>query len=146
MRPPKYKIKLSEQDIQKLEKFVSQGKKSAREINKARILLMSMEGIQNQEIAKILGISKQTIYAAQKKFCLNQYENILAFLKDELRSGRPREIDTRVQSNITMIACSKPPEGRAKWTLRLIADKVIELKIAEYISYEGVRTSLKKTN
>lgn len=146
MPPQKYPIKLTEQERQELEKFISRGKHSARAINRARILLMSMEGIKIQEIASILEVSRQTIYTTQQKFCLKQHKHILDFIHDEPRTGRPMKIDSRNESKITMIACSEPPEGRAKWTFRLIADKVIELGIFEHVSHETIRNTLKKTN
>lgn len=70
----------------------------------------------------------------------------MEILKDEPRSGRPMKIDSRVEANITMIACSEPPKGSARWTLRMIADRVVKLEVIDAISHESVRSSLKKTS
>jgi hypothetical protein len=75
-----------------------------------------------------------------------QAEPILQILKDEPRSGRPVKIDTRVEAHISVIACSGPPDGSAKWTLRMVADRLVKLDVIDSISHESVRVALKKTN
>ena len=141
-----YSVNLSEQEGKELRQFVSCGKKSAREINRARILLLACEGKKDKEIVKLLNVSRQSVSKVRKKYSEREYEHILDSIKDEPRSGRPIKIDSRVEANITMIACSGPPEGSQKWTLRMIADKVVKLEVIDSISYESVRGALKKTN
>lgn len=143
-RKKKYSLKLNDQQRQELNQFVSQGKKSAREINRARILLLADEGKPDKEIVDLLGISRRTIYATRKKCSESEPESFLDLLKDGPRSGRPIKLDSRVEANITMIACSDPPAGSAKWTLRMIADKVVKLEVIDSISHESVREILKK--
>ena len=142
----KYYVKLSELERQELEKFVARGKKSVREVNRARVLLLDSEGKSSQEIAKILGLCRESVWCIRKKFCENRPKYILDFLKDEPRSGRPIKIDSRVTANITMIACSESPEGSSRWTLRMIADKLVKLEAIDSISHVSVGSVLKKTN
>ncbi len=146
MAKKQIEVKLSQEEREVLEKFVAQGKRSAREINRARILLLSDEGRKDKEITQILGVSRGTVYNVGKKYNKKAHEHILDFLHEQARSGRPLEIDSRVQANITMIACSDPPEGCARWTLHMIADKVVKLEVIDSISHESVRGILKKTN
>jgi len=71
---------------------------------------------------------------------------MLDLLHEAPRSGRPLKIDTRVEANVTMIACSDPPDGCSRWTLQMIADKLVTLAVVDTISHESVRRTLKKTN
>jgi len=139
-------IKLTQDERHLLETYVSQGHKNARAINRARILLLSNDGRKVQDIAKGLGVSQTTVSNVRKKYDKKEHEYLLDFLKDEPRSGRPITLDSKVEANVTMIACSKPPEGSARWTLHLIADKLVKLDVVQTISHESVRSILKKTN
>ena len=139
-------VVLSQQEREALEAFVSSGQKNAREINRARILLLKDAGKKDREIMELLHTSRPTIWSMHKKYVETAYEPILDILKDAPRPGRPVEIDSRVEANITMIACSDPPEGAASWTLRMIADKVVEMNVMDTLSHESVRSVLKKTN
>lgn len=138
------RIKLTEQDEKILKRYVSQGQKNAREINRARILLLSNEGTKVKDIKQVLGTSQATIYNVRKKYNRQEHEHILDFIKDKPRSGRPIKLDSRVAAKVSMIACSDPPTGRARWTLHLIADKLVKLEAVESISHESVRHLLKK--
>ena len=139
-------IKLSQDDQHRLETYVSQGQKNAREINRARILLLANEGRKVKEVAKVLGVSTTTVSHVPKRYHQKGYHHILDFLKDAPCSGRPIKLDSRVEANVTMIACSEPPEGSARWTLHLIADKLVKLDAVDSISHESVRSILKKAN
>ena len=133
-----------EQDV--LETFVPHGTKSARAITRARILLLSNAGRPDTELTTILGVSRGTLYNVRKKYQQKAYEHILDLLQEAPRRGRPIKIDGRVEANVTMIACSDPPDGYGRWTLHRIADKLIKLEILDTISHESVRRTLKKTN
>ena len=143
MKPP---VTLSAQERKALQAFVSRGKRAAREINRARILLLADEGKKDAEIRQLLGISRGTVHNVRKKYCQRAHEHILDFLKEEPRSGAPIKIDSRVEAHVTMIACSDPPEGSARWTLHMIADKLMQLEVIDAISHESIRRTLKKTN
>jgi transposase len=137
---------LTQEERQELERFVTRGKKSAREITRARILLLTQDGRQVTELARTLGVSRATIYNVYKRYQRKKARTpLVEVLEEEPRSGRPLKLDSRVQAKLTMIACSEPPTGRARWTLHLIADKLVKLGVTESISHESVRQLLKKT-
>ena len=138
-----YPIQLSEEERQQLQKYVKQGKKSARAINRARILLLADEQQTDEEIAKVLGVNRTTIYRVRKAY---RTTGINKALEEKPRRGAPAKIDGRVEATLTMLACSDPPEGYGRWTLQLLADKLVELEVVESISLPTVRTALKKTN
>jgi transposase len=139
-------IKLSQNEQSMLETYVSQGQKNARAIHRARILLLSNEGRKSKEIARVLGVSWTTISNVRKKYHTQEHDHLLDFLQDAPRSGRPITLDSTVEANVSMIACSAPPAGCARWTLHLIADKLVELDVIDTISHESVRSLLKKTH
>jgi putative transposase len=143
-KAPAVRLTAEERDL--LEKFVAHGKKSARAINRARILLLLDEERSETEVTTILGISRGTIYNVRQKYLQKADEHILDVLHEAPRSGRPIKIDSCVEAHVTMIACSDPPEGYGRWTLHMIADKLVQLTVIETISYESVRRTLKKTN
>lgn len=145
-RKIKYPVHLTHTEREALKAFVASGQKRAREINRARILLLSDAGRKDQETVTLLGISRQTILTVRKKYCEEPYDHILDLLKDAPRKGRPIRIDPRVEAAITMVACSDPPEGSARWTLHMIADKVVKMEVIDAISHESIRGVLKKTD
>lgn len=140
------RLKLSEQDEQVLKKYVSQGQKNAREINRARILLLAHEGLKAKEIKQALDVSLTTICNVRNSYNRQEHDDILEVIQDKPRSGRPLELDSRVEATVSLIACSEPPVGSARWTLHLIADKLVKLEVVDSISHESVRQLLKKTN
>jgi putative transposase len=139
-------VKLTKAEREVLEKFVGQGRKSARAITRARILLLADEGRKDRELTEILGVSRGTVYNVRKKYQKKAHAHILDLLQEEPRSGRPIELDSRVEAKVTMIACSAPPAGCGRWTLHMIADKLVKLEVTDAISHESVRRILKKTN
>jgi putative transposase len=139
-------VKLTLDERHELEMFVTRGKKSAREITRARTLLLAQDGRRASDIARTLGVSRGTIYNVYKRYKTKKTRTpLVEVLKDEPRSGRPLKLDTRVEAKVTMLACSDPPEGRSRWTLHLIADKLVTLGVTDAISHESVRQLLKKT-
>jgi len=146
MNPPtKYHVHLTDSDRQALQQFVARGKKQARHITRARILLLADEGKKDQDIVALLGLSRPTVSAMRQKYAENPDVPILDLLPDAPRSGRPIRVDSRVEAHISMIACSEAPEGAARWTLHLIADQLVKLEVIDSISHERVRQALKKT-
>ena len=139
-------VRLTAEERDVLEQFVAHGKKSARAINRARILLLLDEERSETDVTTILGVSRGTIYNVRKKYLQKADEHILDVLHEAPRSGRPIKIDTRVAAHVTMIACSDPPEEAGRWTLHMIADKLVQLEVIDSISHESVRRTLKKTN
>ena len=146
MPAKRQEVRLTTAQRATLEKFVAHGTKSARAINRARILLLLDEGHREKDLPTILGVSHGTIYNVRQKYLKQEHAHILDVLHEAPRSGRPLKIDSRVEANVTMIACSDPPEGYGRWTLHMIADKLVQLTVIDTISHESVRRTLKKTN
>jgi transposase len=140
------KSHLTKAQCTELEAFVAHGKKSAREINRARVLLLAEEGKGDSDIARFLGLSRGTVYNVRKKYESRARRPLREVLQDAPRPGRPLKLDRRVEAQVTMLACSEPPVGRSRWTLHLLADKVVTLGVTDAISHESVRQLLKKTN
>lgn len=115
-------------------------------MHRARILLLADEQQSDDEIVDTLGVSRQTVYTMRKKYHHSQGNDIVTLLQDKPRPGQPLKVDARVVSHVTMIACSEAPEGAARWTLHLIADRLVALNVIESICLESVRQALKKTN
>lgn len=147
MSEKRHRIRLSQQDHQLLVKLVNTGKGKARRITRARILLLSDEGPHgtaksDEQIAEALHISVSFVESTRRRFCLVGMERAL---NDRPRSGQPPRLSGRQEAQLTALACSKPPEGHIAWTLRLLADRMVELKIVDRLSHETVRQALKKT-
>ena len=144
----KYVVKLTAEEIAMLEKLIGSGKSSARKLIKARILLKADEsagaGWSDREIAEALEIGASTVERTRIRFVEESLEIALNGVKRKQRP--PVKIDGRVEAHITKLACSTPPDGRGSWTLKLLANGLIEAEVIESISPEAVRLVLKKTN
>jgi len=149
MPAKRYRVILTEEERVELADMLSRGKERARKLAHARILLEadeSEEGGKRKDaaISEIVRISVATIERVRKQFVEEGFERSL---NHKLPSqGRKKILDGRVEANITQIACSEAPEGRARWTIQLIADELVKLEVVESISRETVRQGLKKTN
>lgn len=135
-------VRLSEKDRDYLENLLAKGSLPVKIYKRAVALLELDRGSTFAKVAEIVGVSHQTISMWAKKYNKSELE----FLKDKPRSGRPKTIDGLHRAKITALACSDPPKGYKQWSLRLLADKVIELSYIDTISYSSVRNILKKTN
>lgn len=142
MRQPKYVVELSKEEQEELERLIRKGKSSARKQTRARILLKANEGMQVQEIMKVLDASEDMVYRARQRFV---EEGLEAALNDNPRPGKQCKLNDKQRAHVIALACSDAPDGHEHWTLRLLADKVVELGFAESISRETVRSVLKKT-
>lgn len=134
-------INLTDEDRAYLNRLIRRGKMSARSLTRARILLMADEGYSNKEIVEILKTTKPTIVQIKKRYC---QEGLDSAINEKPRSGAPIKIDGTIEAQVTLIACSEPPEGRSSWTLQLIADKLVELEAVESISAMSIQRTLKK--
>lgn len=143
MKPKKYQVKLKKADREYLKKFISAGVRSAREITRAKILLLSDQKVVNKEITKQLGSTPVTIGNIERKYCT---EGLEAALKDKARLGQPRKVFKETETAIIALACSEAPDGRKRWTMRLLKDKIIQLEIVDSISHAQVSRILKKAN
>lgn len=133
---------LSESDQEYLKKYVSKGKHSARAIKRANVLLLLHDGATANEASARAGVSLATVYNLKNRY--QEPGEVSKVIEDKPRPGQPAKITPQVEAHITALACSKAPAGRSEWTLRLLADKVVELGYVDDLSYEAVRKCLKK--
>ena len=136
-------VTLSSHETRSLKSMLTRGTASARALSRARILDLLHRGHQPADVAAALQVSRQTVYNVRRRYAGG---GLQAALFDQPRSGRPVEVDGRQRAKVTALACSAPPEGRARWTLRLLADKAVELGFCERLSHTKARQILKKTN
>jgi len=136
-------VKLSDAEISSLTTLLTRGSTSARTHCRARILDLLHRGQTPATIAATLQVSSQTIYNVKRRYLA---EGLAATLVDKPRAGRPIRIDGEQRARITALACSTPPQGHARWSLRLLADKAVELEYCEAVSHNAVKEILKKTS
>jgi len=146
----KYRVFLNGKKRSELKRLVNTGTNKARRINRARILLLSDEspggksegmGKTDREIISALGVSTRTVASTRQRYV---EEGMEGALNEKPRSGKPPKLTGRDEAMLALIACSEPPEGRVRWSIRLLTDKVVELDIVDSISRETVRQYLKK--
>lgn len=135
-------VSLSNKERQALQTYVKTGVHSARSINRARVLLKADEGLSDPVIASQVGVCKATVFNIRCRYCR---EGLPAALREKPRPGPPRRFSGRDEANLTMLACSDPPEGYQRWTIRLLADRFVQLGAVTTISHTTVQTWLKKT-
>lgn len=138
----KQHVELSQWDEAQLEKILSKGSLKVRTYKRATALLELNRGKTFGAVAQTLGVTYQSISQLAKRYV----QEGLSCLEDKPRSGRPLEINGLQRAQITALACSEAPAGYAKWSLRLLANRVVELGWCERISYREVGNILKKTN
>jgi transposase len=146
--PKKYRVKLTKAQRETLQELVSSGSIKVRKYKRARVLLLADEARRNgaktdETIAEQADISLATIHRIRRRFV---EEGLKAALNEKARPGAPPKFSGQERAEVTALACSEPPEGYGRWTLRLLADKLIELEILDNISYDTVDRVLKKTN
>ena len=135
-------VKLKPRERRKLKQLISRGTEKARKITRGRILLMANEDKTDTHIMETLEVARNTIRQIRSRYI---QEGLEAAINEQPRTGGPKKFTGRQRAKITAIACSKPPEGRSRWTLRLIADKVVEMKVSDEVSHQTVKRILKKT-
>jgi len=138
----KFIVDLNEAEKAELVTLTQKGRPGARKIKRAKILLLANAGKPDFEIAELLHTSWLTVLRTRHRFV----EGNLDFALSELpRAGRLPKIDDKVETILTTLAQSQPPDGRVRWTLQLLADRLVALTRLESLSYEAVRLVLKKT-
>jgi len=145
----KYIVRLTPEEQHYLEELISSGKAAARKLTHARILLKANgEGEQgqwsDQAIHQALDVSLSTIARVREAFVEEGLET--AIHPKPSSQSRLRKLDGSAEAHLIALACSQPPQGRTEWTLRLLAEQMVQLEYVESISYETVRQVLKKTN
>ena len=149
MPAKRYKVTLTTEERAALLKLINKGKGAARELGHARILLKADESetgasLRDEEISEHLQVSVSTIERVRKRF-------VEEGLERALRHKRPyrtrfKKLDGEVEAQLVALACAEPPTGRERWTMQMLADKLVELEMVENISDETVRLALKKMN
>jgi len=146
----KYIVRLSEEERKSLTSLISSGKGPARMFTRARILLKADigedgPGWRDDRISDALDVTVQTIERVRKQLVEEGLEAVLRRRKYIQKVSR-KKVDGDVEAHLIALSCSKAPEGYSRWSLRLLADKMVELGYIESISYEAVRRTLKKTS
>ncbi|MCL5802423.1 MAG: helix-turn-helix domain-containing protein [Candidatus Thermoplasmatota archaeon] len=136
------KIELDRNSVLELENIVKKGKRAVREVNRARILLLSNSGKRNDEIAETLCVNRNTVLGVKKRYLKC---GLAGALHDGERSGQPKKYREKESAEIIALACSSPPHGRKRWSIRLIVEEMKKKKGFEGINRESVRLILKNT-
>jgi|SRR5665213_1674309 len=143
-----YKVTLTMEEREELTAILSKGKHSSLQYRNACILLNCDEGkfgqkITNEQIAQVLQINSKTIERLKERFVVEGFESCLD--RKPYPEVKELKADGDFEAHLIALSCSKAPEGYVRWSLRLLADKMVELKYIEQVSYETVRQVLKKT-
>ena len=136
-------IKLSNNELRSLTTLLRRGTSSARTQTRARVLDLLHRGQHPHRIAETLGVSSATVFNIKRRYLQEGFDSALF---DKPRSGKPPTISGAQRAKITALACSPAPEGHARWTLRLLADRAVQLGFIESISHNAVKEILKKTD
>ena len=146
----KYIIRLTPEERETLAKLAASGRGPARMFTRARVLLKADQSINgpgwpDDRISEALDITIQTIERIRKQFVEEGFDAVLS-RREYMQKISRKKINGDVEAHLVALSCSKPPQGRARWTLRLLADTIVELGYLDSISYEAIRQTLKKTN
>jgi transposase len=145
----RYRVTLTPEEREQLRLMVSRGKGDARRLAHARILLQADEAEggprrTDEQVASALDASTRTVERVRERFVEQGLD--AALLPRPSKRAYARKLDGRQEAKLIALACSKPPAGKARWTLRLLADEMVELEVVDSLSHETVRQTLKKTN
>jgi hypothetical protein len=145
----KYVVELTSEERSLIKQMLSKGKAAAYKQRHGRILLLTDQGphggkkMSDTAIAQVLDCGQATVERIRKSFVLEDFEVALG---RKNRTNYPRKIDGKAEAYLIALTCSKAPDGYDRWTLRLLADKLVELKIVDFCGKDTVHRTLKKTN
>lgn len=139
----KYLVTLTEAERTTLHDLTKKGKVAARKLTRAHVLLQADAAASDDTIAAALHIGRATVERTRKRFVEQGLEGALS---ERPRPGAKRKLDGLAEATLVAWTCSSPPDDRSCWTMQMLADKLIELKLVDTISDETVRRTLKKTN
>ena len=150
MPQKKYLVTLTLEERDRLSRLTGAGKASARTLTRARILLKADQADggparEDAAIVEALGCGHRTVERVRQRFVEQGLDAALSH-KPQDRPSRPRKFDGAAEARLIALACSQPPRGRARWTLKLLADRLVELEVVESVARETVRRALKKTS
>jgi transposase len=138
----KYLVSLTDAERESLLRLTKKGSVAARKLARAHVLLQADAGATDETIAQALHLGTATVERIRKRFVEGGVD---AALSERSRPGGKRKLDGKAEATLIAWSCSTPPDDRKQWTMQLLADKLIELKVVEAISDETVRRVLKKT-
>jgi transposase len=141
MPKKRYLVDLTPDEHDSLLALTSKGEVRARKMKRAQVLLKADVGATDAAIMQALGVSRPMVERLRKRFVEGGLERAL---NEDPRPGQPPKLNGKQQARLIAEACSTPPEGRARWTLQLLADRAVTLGLSERLSYETVRRVLKK--
>ena len=136
----KEKLQLNSSEVAELKSLVSKGRHPARKVKRAQILLRLHEGKKHLEVAEAVGVSLASVYNIHDRYLAGK----LQALDEKARPGQPRKVTPEVEAAVTRIACSEAPEGKDRWTVSLINEKIV--KLGYELNDESVRLILKKAS
>lgn len=139
----RYKVQLTREEREQLQKLISSGVATARKLTRARILLKVDAGLRKTEISQALDVTINTITNVCRSF---QTQRLAAVERKKPNREYEHSLDGEAEAYLIAIACSEPPEGRERWTLRMLQAEMVKRKYVDEVSHETVRTALKKTN
>ena len=150
MPQKKYLVTLNPEERDQLTRLITAGKASARTLTRARILLKADQadcgpGWADDRIAEALDVGERTIGRVRRRFVERGFDACLE-RKPQDRPSRERKLDGAAEAKLIALACSDPPDGQAAWTMKLLADRLVELEVVDAISDETVRRAMKKTS
>lgn len=143
MARKRYIVKLTDEERQELLELTRKGTIKARKMKRALVLLKADEGLTDPEIMAAVNVSRPCVERLRKRFVTEGLEKAL---NERPRPGQKSKLEGREEATLIALACSQAPAGRSRWSLRLLAAKMVELGVVESISHETVRLTLKKTN
>ena len=144
----KYSVRLTKTERQELKQIIAKDKAAAYKIKHANILLKVDAAGPNwsdEKVAESFGCNVNTPRNVRQRFVEQGFEAALE-RKAQSKPSRPRKLDGKAEAHLIALSCKKPPEGAARWTLHLLAEKLVELEIVDSVSYETIRRTLKKMN
>jgi transposase len=139
----RYKVQLTREEREQLQKLISSGVATARKLRRARILLKVDAGLTKTEISQAVDVTINTITNVCRSF---QTQRLAAVERKKPNREYEHSLDGEAEAYWIAIACSEPPEGRERWTLRMLQAEMVKRKYVDEVSHETVRTALKKTN
>lgn len=138
----RYKVALTKEERQQLEKMISSGIAPARKLTRVRILLKVDEDLSKTEVSQALDVTINTVTNVCRSF---QTQRLAAIERKKPDREYEHSLDGEAEAHLIAIACSEPPEGREHWTLRLLQAEMVKRQYVEEVSHETIRTALKKT-
>jgi putative transposase len=139
----RYRVALTDTERERLESLTRKGTASVRMVRRAQALLLAAEERTDEEIVKALRIGVATVERIRRRFV---EEGLEASLRERPRPGARPKLGPKERAYVVALACTKPPEGRHRWTMQMLADRVVELELVPDITDEAIRLLLKRTS